>query len=50
MGSINFMAVCTDFTSSGKALGLTLKNGTAMNINEEGVCLTRTRTRLDDQV
>lgn len=43
MGSINFMDVCTDFTSSGKALGLTLKNGTAMNIKKEGVCCTHTR-------
>ena len=29
------MVVCADFTSSGNALGLTLKNGTAMNIKQE---------------
>lgn len=33
--SINFMVVCADFTSTGNALGLTLENGTAMNINKE---------------
>lgn len=28
------MAVCSDFTSFGNALGLTLENGTAMNIKQ----------------
>lgn len=31
------MVVCTDFTSSGKALGLTLANESAMNLKKEGV-------------
>lgn len=29
------MVVCSDFTSSGNASGLTLENGTAMNIKQE---------------
>lgn len=29
------MAVCSDFTSFGNAPGLTLENGTAMNIKQE---------------
>lgn len=28
------MVVCSDFTSSGNALGLTLENGTAMNTKQ----------------
>lgn len=43
------MAVCTDFTSSGNALGLTLENGTAMNIKKE-VYRIQTRTGPQESV
>lgn len=36
MGSINFMVVCTEFTSSGKELRLKTENGTAMNTKKGG--------------
>lgn len=40
-GSINFMVVCTDFTFSGNAPGLTFENGTAMNIKQEVYRMTK---------
>lgn len=36
-GSINFMVVCTEFTSSRKELRLKTENGTAMNTKKGGV-------------